>query len=69
MAKITNRTKSPFDLQGLNGPVRIAAEGTIEAEFDPDYLEILAAGGNVIIEDSAPKPRRGRPRKETSNGN
>lgn len=69
MVKITNRTKSPFDLQGLNGPIRIPAEGTIEAEFDPDYLEILAAGGNVIIEDSAPKPKRGRPRKETGSGN
>lgn len=69
MTRITNRTASPFDLHGLSGSVRLPAFGEAVAEFDPDYLEILAAGGNVLIEDSAPKPKRGRPRKEASDGN
>lgn len=69
MAKILNRTNSPFDLQGLNGPVRLPAFGEVEAEFSPDYLDILRAGGNVEVEESEPKPRRGRPRKkETADG-
>lgn len=72
MTKITNRTHSPFDLQGLSGAVRLPAFGEIEGEFDPEYLEILRAGGNVLIEESESetKPKRGRPRKqEASNGN
>lgn len=64
MTRIINRTNSPFDLQGVHGSIRLPANGEVEAEFSPDYLDILRAGGNVEVEESAPKPKRGRPRKQ-----
>ena len=55
MTKIKNLVGSPFDVQTLNGPKIISAFGTLEAEFDPAYLDILLAGRSIVIDDSKQK--------------
>lgn len=52
MKKITNLTNSPFDLQGVDGPVRLPAFGSVEGEFTGDYLDLLAASMAVRVEDA-----------------
>ena len=52
MTKITNTVGSPFDVQTLSGPAVLPAFGSVEAEFDPTYLEILCAGGVVVVDES-----------------
>ena len=52
MKKIINLTNSPFDLASANGPVRIPAFGSVEAEFDDQYLQMLVAGNAVRVESS-----------------
>lgn len=67
--KLTNLTNSPYDLQSKNGPVRLPALGTVTGEFEGAYLDLLEIGGSVKVEESEPKPKRGRPRKqETADG-
>ncbi|WP_047219130.1 hypothetical protein [Delftia lacustris] len=61
MKKITNLTNSPYDLQGVDGPVRLPAFGSVEGEFSGEYLGLLAASMAVRVEDaeapaSAPEP-------------
>lgn len=57
MKKITNLTNSPFDLQGVDGPVRLPAFDSVEGEFSGEYLELLAASMAVRVEDAeAPAP-------------
>ena len=57
MKKITNLTNSPYDLQGVDGPVRLPAFGSVEGEFSGEYLELLAASMAVRVEDAeAPEP-------------
>lgn len=56
MKKITNLTNSPYDLQGLDGPVRLPAFGSVEGEFYGEYLDLLAASMAVRVEDAAAEP-------------
>ena len=57
MKKITNLTNSPYDLQGVDGPVRLPAFDSVEGEFSGEYLELLAASMAVRVEDAeAPAP-------------
>lgn len=55
MKKITNLTNSPYDLQGVDGPVRLPAFGSVEGEFAGEYLDLLAASMAVRI-DAAAEP-------------
>lgn len=52
MKKITNLTNSPFDLQGVDGPVRLPAFGSVEGEFSGEYLDLLEASMAVRVEDA-----------------
>lgn len=54
MTKIKNLVGSPFDVQTLSGPAIIEAFGTLEAEFEPGYLELLLTCRNIVIDDSKP---------------
>lgn len=56
MKKITNLTNSPFDLQGVDGPVRLPAFGSVEGEFSGEYLDLLEASMAVRVEDAAAEP-------------
>lgn len=59
MTKIKNLVGSPFDVQTLSGPRIIAAFGTLEAEFDPAYLDILLAGRSIILDSGEPEKAEG----------
>ena len=54
MTKIKNLVGSPFDVQTLSGPAIIEAFGTLEAEFEPGYLDLLLTCRNIVIDDEAP---------------
>lgn len=57
MKKITNLTNSPYDLQSVDGPVRLPAFGSVDGEFTGEYLDLLAASMAVRVEDAeAPAP-------------
>lgn len=49
MTKLKNLVGSPFDLQTLNGPAVIPAFGTLEAEFDSAYLQLITLGGSIVV--------------------
>lgn len=55
MTKIKNLVGSPFDVQTLSGPKIIAAFGTLEAEFDPGYLDIMLAGRSIVLDSGEPE--------------
>lgn len=58
MVKIKNQVGSPFDVQTKNGPAVLPAFGTLEADFDYGYLELLLACGTVVLDEpskQAPK--------------
>lgn len=55
MHKIKNLTNSPFDLQAVEGKVRLPAFGEVEGEFSDEYLDILRASGAVEVGE-ATKP-------------
>lgn len=57
MTKIKNLVGSPFDVQTLSGPRVIDAFGTLEAEFDPAYLDILLAGRSIVIDEDRPQKK------------
>ena len=62
MKKITNLTNSPYDLQGVDGPVRLPAFDSVEGEFSGEYLDLLAASMAVRVEDAeAPAPAPAEP--------
>ncbi len=63
MKKITNLTNSPFDLQGINGSVRLPAFGSVEGEFSGEYLDLLGASQAVRIEDVPAKPDEAKPKR------
>ena len=67
MKKITNLTNSPFDLQGINGSVRLPAFGSVEGEFSGEYLDLLAASQAVRIEDVPAKPDEAKSRRARKN--
>lgn len=50
MTKITNKVGSPFDVQTLSGPAVLPAFGSLEANFDSGYLNVLLMGGHIIEE-------------------
>lgn len=52
MHKIINRTNSPYDLQGIDGSVRLPAQAEVVAKFAPEYIDILRAGGMVGVEEA-----------------
>lgn len=56
MKKITNLTNSPYDLQGVDGPVRLPAFGSVEGEFSGEYLDLLEASRAVSVEDADAVP-------------
>lgn len=56
MKKITNLTNSPFDLNGVDGAVRLPAFGSVEGEFSGEYLALLLASQAVRIEEAPAKP-------------
>lgn len=57
MQKIKNQVGSPFDIQTKNGPAVLPAFGTLEADFDHGYLELLLACGTVVLaEEWTEKP-------------
>lgn len=47
MYKITNKTPHPHDLHTKSGVKVIGAYGSIEADFDPAYLDIIRLGFDV----------------------
>lgn len=47
MHKITNRTAQPHDIHTRSGVKAIHARGTLTAEFDPAYLEIIRLSFDV----------------------
>ena len=51
MTKIKNLVGSPFDVQTLSGPAIIEAFGTLEAEFEPGYLELLLTCRNIVLDE------------------
>lgn len=51
MHKIRNKTNSPFDLQGASGKVLLPAFGEVEAEFAPEYLDMLRKARTVDVVD------------------
>lgn len=58
MVKIKNQVGSPFDVQTKNGPAVLPAFGTLEAEFDQGYLDLLLACGTVVLDtQSKPAPK------------
>lgn len=60
MKKITNLTNSPFDLQGVDGPIRLPAFGSVEGEFSGEYLGLLEASMAVCVEGvESPVPELG----------
>lgn len=56
MTKITNKVGSPFDIQTLNGPAVLPAFGSLEANFDSGYLNVLLMGGYIVEEAEVKKP-------------
>lgn len=52
MTKIKNLVGSPFDVQTLSGPAIIEAFGTLTAEFEPGYLDLLLTCRNIVIDDA-----------------
>ncbi len=58
MATIKNNVGSPFDVETKNGPAVLPAFGTLEAEFEQSYLDLLLACGTVVLDEpskQAPK--------------
>lgn len=51
MHKIKNLTNSPFDLNTTTGKVLLPAFGEVEADFDPDYLQLLRKARTVEVID------------------
>ena len=51
MTKITNKTPHPYDIHTKDGVKVIDAFGTLEAEFDAAYLELIKLSFDV--EDSS----------------
>ncbi|ABX36725.1 hypothetical protein Daci_4094 [Delftia acidovorans SPH-1] len=56
MKKITNLTNSPFDLQGVDGLVRLPAFDSVKGEFSGEYLDLLEASMAVSVEDTDAEP-------------
>ncbi len=55
MVKVINLTNSPYDLQGVDGAIRIPAMGEVEGEFQDEYLALLEASMAVkIVQESDP---------------
>lgn len=53
MHTIHNRSKSPFDLISLTGPLRLPAGGDVSGKFDPEYLTLLKASPVVEVIEGA----------------
>ena len=53
MTKITNKTPHPYDIHTKDGVKVIAAFGTLEADFDPAYLDRIKLSFEVeeVTED------------------
>lgn len=49
MHKIKNLTNSPFDLNTTTGKVLLPAFGEVEADFAPDYLQMLRKARTVDV--------------------
>lgn len=47
MTKITNKTPHPYDIHTKEGVKVISAFGTLEAEFDPAYLDLIKLSFDV----------------------
>lgn len=52
MTTIKNLVGSPFDVQTLSGQAIIEAFGTLEAEFEPGYLNLLLTCLNIVLDES-----------------
>lgn len=70
MYKLTSKVNSPYEIEGQVLP----AFGAINVPDLTDYTRLLRDLDVVVIEENedtieVEKPKRGRPRKETSNGN
>lgn len=59
MHRIRNLTNSPFDLQAVDGKVLLPAKGEVEAEFAPDYLQMLRKARTVDVIDPPGSGRKG----------
>lgn len=61
MTKITNKTPHPHDIHTKDGVKVIAAFGTLEAEFDPAYLDMIKLSFEVeeVTEDRDANSRVG----------
>ena len=78
MYTVTNMTSGPYKIDTIDGPVMLTANGSVTANFQDAYLERLKSfkafevmkGGDPVSAAGGvvDKPRRGRPRKEHSNG-
>lgn len=49
MITIRNLTNSPFDIQTVNGNVRLPAFGEASGEFSGEYLQLLKASMSVEV--------------------
>lgn len=59
MHTIKNLTNSPYDLDSVNGSLRLPAMGSLDGEFTPEYLAALKhAGIYEVTQKAAPKQRR-----------
>lgn len=51
MYEVKNLTKSPFDLQSINGPLRLDANGVVTGDFDSHYLAALKCSSAVEVNE------------------
>lgn len=51
MHKVRNLTNSPFDLNTTTGKVVLPAFGEVEADFEPNYLQMLRQARTVDVID------------------
>jgi hypothetical protein len=60
MHEIKNLTNSPYDLDTVDGSVRLPAMGSVKGKFEPVYLEALrSAGMYEVLEAASAKPKKG----------
>lgn len=52
MPKIKNLTNSPIEIQSTEGMKIIPSFGSLDGEFDPEYLNLLKLCGSVRVEDA-----------------
>lgn len=60
MHEIKNLTNSPYDLQSVDGPVRLPAMGSVKAKFSTEEIVSLSGCGLYEVSAVKPEPRKGK---------